>query len=130
MLQSVKQSSRKCLTQFLQQVCTTQAVWPDDWINNWLISPKIAQQVATHFLPKSDIIRKVTKIFGLVLRDNLLPRTCKNFLIWSHWTQEKIFNALKTKFKTLWWKQRRIHLASFRPQWRHSIDYNDVVCII
>ena len=48
---------------------------------------KNAQKVATHFLNDIVIIRnspKITKIFGQLLWDNLLPRICKNHLIWSH----------------------------------------------
>ena len=33
-----------------------------------------------------ELAQKVTKIFGLLLWDNLLPRTCKNRQIWSHWS--------------------------------------------
>ena len=68
----------------------------DNYVTRWwnkklpnFFPPEIAQKVATHFLHNSDIIRnsqKVTKIFWLLLWDNLLPRTCKNRPIWSHWT--------------------------------------------
>ena len=64
--------------------------------------PKIALKVATHFLFNSDIIRnspKMTKIFGLLLWDNLLPWTCNNRPIWSHWCQLKTFQELKTTFQ-------------------------------
>ena len=58
-----------------------EAVWPDDGIKSCLISPKIAQNIATHFfiiVTLLEIAQKVTKIFGSHLWDNLLPKTRKN----------------------------------------------------
>ena len=49
--------------------------------------PKIAPKVTTHFLHNIDVTRnsqKVTKLFGLILWDNLLPELVKNRPIWSH----------------------------------------------
>ena len=63
---------------------------------NCPIFPKIAQQVVIHFFLQSNIIRnspKITKIFVLLLRDNLLPRTCKNRPICSYWLAERFLSV-------------------------------------
>ena len=41
--------------------CCVHAVWPDDGMKNYLISPKNAQNVATHLLHNGDIIRNSPK---------------------------------------------------------------------
>ena len=60
-------------------------------VTRCLISPKHAPKVAyTLYMIVAllEIAQKITKICGLLLCDNLLPRTCKNRQIWSHTDHE------------------------------------------
>ena len=57
-------------------------VWPYDGIKNCLISPQNCPKSSHTLIYKQvtllQIAQKVAKIFGLLLGDNLVPRTCKN----------------------------------------------------
>ena len=56
-------------------------MWPDGWIKSCLISPQKCPKSSHTFFTLYFI-----NSFGLLLWDNMLPRTCKNSPIWSHCT--------------------------------------------
>ena len=64
------------------------AVWPDVGIDGCpIFSPKVAQKQRQKVLLECpfQICTNVWQIFGLLLYQNLSPRTFKNRPIWSHW---------------------------------------------
>ena len=62
-----------------------------------------------------EIAQTVTKIFGLLLQDNLLQRTCKNCPIWSHCWQymgniKFVYDLIRTA--DLWNRKRPLYQLS------------------
>ena len=60
--------------------------WWNKKLSNFL--PKVPKKLPHTFYIIVTLLEKapkVTKMFGLLLRENLLPWTCKNRPIWSHW---------------------------------------------
>ena len=69
----------------------SQPVWPDDEIKRCLIFSNIAQKGSQIIFYIKGVLFKIaqkfTRIFGLLLQENLLLRRSKNRPIWSHWSQ-------------------------------------------
>ena len=54
--------------------------------------PKVAQKVATVVFSSKIVFckkHKIHQLFGLLLEENLPPRTFKNRPIWSHWSRRR-----------------------------------------